>query len=173
MGYAQRISRDVGIRIRWVDSELEQLSVTAQVSDRFPREWFGSQGRDGPEHRQFLTDNGFNEGCNIAAFAALRTFEQGAPNRGVTLGVDIDEYPGRCATAERNDDCCVTVREDDGTVLSASVAYLWPRNALGPWTARFILAHEIGHWLGLCHPGHERITEIMYTERSIRGTQAS
>jgi hypothetical protein len=40
---------------------------------------------------------------------------------------------------------------------------MWPRNAAARASNRFILAHEIGHWLGLCHRGHVTFSEIMVT----------
>jgi hypothetical protein len=40
---------------------------------------------------------------------------------------------------------------------------MWPRNVAGRATNRFILAHEIGHWMGLCHAGHDEFTQIMFT----------
>jgi hypothetical protein len=162
--YASRICKDVGVRIRWQGTGLSHLQVRQEFIDNvFPIQWLGST--DVPAEKQrldtFLFENGFRESCSIAAFGVL--FPDRA-RRGVAFGTDIDDPsepgfdPAACPTGNRDDNCCVTVESP-----VATVAYHWPRNATAPATAEFILAHEIGHWLGLCHEGHRRLTEIMYT----------
>ncbi|WP_328995982.1 hypothetical protein OG394_15105 [Kribbella sp. NBC_01245] len=170
MRYASRIAKDVGVLIQWSDTELNRLQVSA-VSNDFPMFWFG-----GREHADFLDNNEFKDGCDLAAFGVLFPFLSGHPPtnwressgavRGVTLGLNIVDPSNSCQTADRDDNCCVTARVDErGAVRQASVSYLWPRNATAAATGRFTLAHEVGHWLGLCHEGHKYVTDIMYTKR--------
>jgi hypothetical protein len=169
--YATRICEDVGILIDWRDTEFAELTVTSLDGDspRFPVIW-----TTGTAQGEFLIGEGFRDGtlateCTIAAFGTLDIVVGSTRYRGLTSGLDIIDNPTSCETPERDDACCVTIQPRnqqqgvEGGVRGSSVAYLWPRNGAALATNRFILAHEIGHWLGLCHEGHRRFTEIMYT----------
>jgi len=100
---------------------------------------------------------------------------------GYTAGRAIAEggASSPCATAGRTDSCCnriarMTVpptpappaRRADPTPLGSGVFHrdFWPN-----FGARYILAHEMGHYLGLCHFGHAGLDNIMFTPNPLVG----
>ncbi|MDF9750285.1 hypothetical protein [Arthrobacter sp. ES3-54] len=158
--YASRVTPDVGIRLSWDDNP---FFVEGTTPNRFPIRW---PDRFLADHAQLLRDNVFRDGtiateCTIEAFGVLFPFDHLRKKvaRGITLGMSGFNATGGCG---RDDDCCTSIETglpNSGT----SVSYMWPRNAGARLSNEFILAHEIGHWLGLCHKGHLRFSEIMFT----------
>jgi hypothetical protein len=91
---------------------------------------------------------------------------------GVTLGRSGggdfgDGGPDSCptpVTSGRDDSCCA-VTERDNDIPTGSVSMhrdLWPNQIF-----RFILAHEVGHYFGLCHFGHT-IENLMWSAGATR-----
>lgn len=155
--YASRITPDVDIRLSWNDQpySVKDGDLTA---GNFPVHW-----KPGAEHAAFLRRNNCRDGtiqseCSLEAFGVLFPYEGGVQNRGVAIGIRGLDATGGCA---RTDDCCASI--DTGPNRGTSVAYMWPNNAGARASNRFILAHEIGHWLGLCHKGHDNSSQIMLT----------
>ncbi|NOH02901.1 MAG: hypothetical protein HND47_13540 [Chloroflexi bacterium] len=122
----------------------------------------GSQDR-------YVRDKGLRTGnsveeCRILALGAfhyqLKNGKEGfgqVGGRSISEGPDIDP----CDTPDRTDSCCITVakKDDNGNPAGSSVIHrdVWPSHAL-----RYILPHEIGHYLGLCHYGHDGVQNIMF-----------
>jgi hypothetical protein len=77
--------------------------------------------------------------------------------RGISEGSDSTP----CATAGRTDSCCSLVnRGDEKQPLGSGVIY---RDIYPPYFSRYVLAHEIGHYFGLCHFGHDGVQNIMFS----------
>ena len=87
---------------------------------------------------------------------------------GATFGRDIGEG-NNCPipiTPLRTDSCCSSVQRDDNGVPLGSLCVhrdLWPAQGF-----RFVLAHEIGHYLGLCHFTHNSFQNLMWTGAAAR-----
>ncbi|WP_375412258.1 hypothetical protein [uncultured Bradyrhizobium sp.] len=93
--------------------------------------------------------------CNLLALAAFDL----VTGLGQTSGRNISE--GSAATPctntpERDDGCCMSINRRTG----AGVIYhdQWPTQIF-----RYVLAHEGGHYAGLCHFGHDGFQNIMFT----------
>lgn len=95
--------------------------------------------------------------CNMLALAAFRL----KAGLGQTSGRAISEGSESegCTTPGRDDGCCVTV-DRDKQAGGAGVIYFdeWPSQF-----TRYVLAHEGGHYSGLCHFGHDGLQNIMFT----------
>ena len=83
--------------------------------------------------------------------------------RGNTSGRDIREGADAqgCQTPSRNDNCCILVqRIQDGRQVGSGVAM---RNVYPGFFSKMVMAHEIGHYFGLCHFGHNGFQNIMFS----------
>jgi hypothetical protein len=113
---------------------------------------------------QYLVDRGLrtlpSQNCTLLALGAFHYKEADGKERfGFTVGRSIAEGAdsSRCATSGRTDSCCNTVELRKGSgVIHRDV---WPNLIF-----RYVLAHEIGHYLGLCHFGHDGFQNIMWTK---------
>jgi hypothetical protein len=99
--------------------------------------------------------------CTLLALSAFHIRgADGSDHFGWTVGRDIAQGPAgeNCpASPGRNDSCCNTASKD-------SASCVIHRDVHQPdLFMRYILAHEIGHYLGLCHFGHNGIQNIMFT----------
>jgi hypothetical protein len=156
--------KKLGIKLQWNDGARFGYFVRNTVHDidsleelDFNRYTLG----------KYLVDEGlrkdpFHEQCNMLALASFRFLKQGSPPHeglGWTSGRDIRE--GSAAkpcdnTPDRDDSCCMSIQQK----LGSGVVYhdLWPVNIF-----RYVLAHEAGHYVGLCHFGHDGFQNIMFT----------
>jgi hypothetical protein len=95
--------------------------------------------------------------CTLLGLGGFRFKESRGKERvGWTSGRDIDEGAASspCATPGRNDSCCSIVQPGSGVIHRD----MWPNLFF-----EYILAHEAGHYVGLCHFGHDGIQNIMWT----------
>jgi hypothetical protein len=115
----------------------------------------------------FLRDSGLRAGNpdDDRIVLGLGTFQ--LDSFGVTFGRAgdvVSEGPLNCpspVTPGRTDSCCQVVSRDHSGVPIGSVCVhrdLWPAQGF-----RFVLAHEIGHYLGLCHFPHDGFQNLMWT----------
>ena len=83
--------------------------------------------------------------------------------RGNTSGRDVregDDAQG-CQTPNRNDNCCILVRRvQDRRQVGSGVAM---RNVYPGYFSKMVMAHEMGHYFGLCHIGHNGFQNLMFS----------
>lgn len=94
-------------------------------------------------HSDYNRPPGIN--CELVALAAFKLDILGR-----VAGRDIfecDDFPDNCETPGRTDRCCNTIDRN----RSSGVIY---RDAYPTDFFQYVLAHEIGHYLGLCHCSH-------------------
>jgi hypothetical protein len=83
---------------------------------------------------------------------------------GDTAGRDIKEgdLAEGCQTPNRNDQCCILVqRIQDRKQLGSGVAM---RNAYPGFFSKMVMAHEMGHYFGLCHINHNGFQNVMFSD---------
>jgi hypothetical protein len=107
-------------------------------------------------------DGSPGDDCTILA---LGSFSSPVTKMGHTEGREIDEGSDStpCATLDRTDRCCNVIQRvhpREGSAVGSGVIYKdgWPQIFLA-----YVLAHEIGHYVGLCHYGHDGLHNVMYT----------
>jgi hypothetical protein len=156
--------------VRVASDKFKKLGIHLVWNEGEPLDLFGSPSShtittldevvfDRDRLGQYLVDSGLRapggDQCTVLALAAFG-FPRGL---GQTAGRSIQEGDAGlpcAASPDRTDSCCVTVDSRVG----AAVIYHdeWPRNIF-----RYVLAHECGHYVGLCHFGHDGFENIMYT----------
>jgi hypothetical protein len=154
LGTASRKLKEIGVILEWNDGtnfpwfrDYTRQKITELVYD------FNSEQIESllacPEYER---SPGVN--CNLLALAAFKLERFGrVAGRHI---LDCDKFPADCATPGRTDLCCVTVRHR----ASSGVIY---RDTYLTDFFQYVLAHEIGHYLGLCHCGHDGFQNIMFT----------
>jgi len=50
-----------------------------------------------------------------------------------------------------------------GAVLGSGCAW---RDPYPPYFSKYVLAHELGHYFGLAHPGHPGVEDIMFSNKA-------
>jgi hypothetical protein len=82
---------------------------------------------------------------------------------GDTAGRDIEEgdRAESCQTPNRNDECCILVqRTQERRQVGSGVAM---RNVYPGYFSKMVMAHEMGHYFGLCHINHNGVQNIMFS----------
>ncbi len=145
--------RRIGVRLSW--DEIATREIRTEKHYEFDTE----------EQETFVVTEGLRKGvrseeCILLALGAFRLIP--GKRLGNTAGRNIREGKEAipCDTSGRTDHCCVTILPSDSNKKGSSVIHRdeWPRYGF-----RYVLAHEIGHYLGLCHYGHDGVQNIMYT----------
>jgi hypothetical protein len=122
-----------------------------------------------PDSDRRLRDGSPDEDCTVLALGSFKVPPEA--DLGLVFARDIDEGDDAdpCDTPGRTDRCCITIKRTvDNSPAGSGVIYkdLWPLTFLG-----YVLPHEIGHYLGLCHYGHDGIQNIMYTKAEKAGLE--
>jgi len=109
--------------------------------------------------RKNLKVNG--DDCNLLALCGFHFKMDDDTHQifGLTGGRDIKEGPKShpCMVPDRTDQCCNVVRTEGK--YGSGVIY---RDVRPTTIFRYVLPHEIGHYFGLCHCGHDGIQNIMF-----------
>lgn len=160
----------IGVKLSWnwgesypFEGRFAALEVRAQDEYRFVLD-----EQDNYVRRRGLRTGALSEECRLLAFGGFRYQEvEGHEGFGQVGGRSIAEGGDAdgCRTPGRTDSCCNLVARTDssGRPAGSSVMHrdVWPY-----YVFRFILAHEIGHYLGLCHFGHDGLQNIMFQMRA-------
>jgi hypothetical protein len=154
--------KKLGIQLEWNDGGRFQFFARNAVHDvETPEELTFDRLTLG----EYLISEGLREPlsgqCNMLALGAFR-FVQGL---GQAAGRNIREGAAAipCTnTPDRNDGCCISI--DRGTGPGVVYHDEWP-----PQIFRYVLAHEGGHYVGLCHFGHDGFQNIMFTPEDSAG----
>jgi hypothetical protein len=155
--------KKLGVKLEWNDGGRFDFFASNAVHDI---ETLEELTFDRAKLGQYLRDQGLRsvpdfDQCNLlalGAFGFVKGLGQTSLGRSIREGGDFDASP--CATSGRTpgrtDKCCNLVNPQ----IAAGLAYhdQWP-----PQIFRYVLAHECGHYFGLCHYGHDGLQSIMYT----------
>jgi hypothetical protein len=160
--------KKLGIRLSW-----HGLGAFSRIGSTYAYHEVNDESEyriDAESGEQYLLNEALRSGAEdqddspiaLGAFRfALKDYKKNgklSELRGTTLGRDITDGPSvaPCQSA-RTDHCCNTIERAGGTgVIHRDV---WPYHV-----ARYILVHELGHYLGLCHFGHDGASNhIMYS----------
>ena len=179
--YLESQGRDVRLRVyamsrqaiagklNTASRKLEELAVILEWNDGEDYSWFRDYSRQfvtGAEYdfvtaglEWLLTRPEFGRAADVnCELLALAGFE--LDRLGIVAGRDIvecDDFPPDCPVPNRSDRCCNTIdrRARSGTIYRDS----FPTDIFA-----YVLPHEIGHYLGLCHCGHDGFQNVMYTK---------
>ncbi|MFO1535826.1 MAG: hypothetical protein ABR586_09195 [Thermoplasmatota archaeon] len=163
------VAWDQGLRFSWFRDSAHH-EATSSTEFAFDADTLGAYLID-----QKLRTPARDDNCAMMALAGFNLFMQdpksGKPSRilGVTSGRGIEEGNDStpCATRGRDDGCCVTVQsftppraDTQAKAQGAGIFYTdgWPQTLLG-----YVAPHETGHYVGLCHFGHDGAQNIMVT----------
>jgi hypothetical protein len=160
----QAIARKLDIASR----KLEEMAVILNWNDGENYAWFRGvtkQPISGAEY-DFLTedfelllerpdfDRARDVNCTLLSLAAFEL-----DRFGIVAGREIEEcdvFPSDCPVPHRSDKCCNTI--DRKACSGTLYRDVWPSDVFA-----YVLPHEIGHYLGLCHCGHDGIQNVMFT----------
>jgi hypothetical protein len=158
---AREKCRKIRVKLDWNDGEKFSWFRGYTTHDLTSGDDFffdpDTQGRYLPDHG--LRTGRAEDNCTLLALAVFRYDDDSDGNEqfGLTTGRTIRENDAAspCATAGRTDACCSTLDLTEGS----GVTYrdLWPS-----YVFRYVLPHEIGHYLGLCHAGHDGFQNLMW-----------
>jgi hypothetical protein len=108
------------------------------------------------------------EDCRLLALGAFRYEPEAVPGEpgaksegfGQTGGRNLKEGAdaANCLAKGRTDSCCALVN----TIMNRTGSSVIHRDVWPDYVFRYILPHEIGHYLGLCHLGHDGVQNIMF-----------
>jgi len=156
--------------VRMATKKFKKLGINLDWNDGGRFDWFATDAVhdisslteltfDRTTLGQYLVDSGLRkpgaDQCTLLALAAFDLVEGLGQTSGRHIAEGARSHP--CATSpDRNDNCCVTVNTSTGS----GVIYRdqWPQNIF-----RYVLAHECGHYVGLCHFGHDGFQNIMFS----------
>jgi len=161
--------RQIAVDLSWNDGEkfswfrsYASLEITTEDEYRFVTVGDGPTATNLGAYlvQRGLRTGAAEESCSLVALGAFRLFsdeDRKDTDLGYTSGRSIREGAnvGDCATPDRDDGCCVTLDTDEG----AGVAY---RDVGYDFFFRYVLPHEIGHFVGLCHYGHDGFDHVMW-----------
>jgi len=117
----------------------------------------------------YFANKGFRQGtpseeCDLIALCAFHYEKDsdGKEGYGQTAGRNLEEgaafNASTCNQSGRTDSCCASISSLPGREGSGVIHRdVWP-----DYVYKYILPHEIGHYLGLCHFGHDGFQNVMF-----------
>jgi hypothetical protein len=158
---ATRKHARIGIKLSWNVDGLGALDVPPAHDITTPDEFTIDQEAFGT----YLGDRGYRQGtreeqCEALAFTAFFM----KAKLGNTVGRNIDDGANVAPCPPgRDDHCCNTVivaSTPNQRVRGSGCIY---HDQYPTGIFRYVLAHELGHYVGLCHYGHGGFQNIMFT----------
>jgi hypothetical protein len=159
--------RTVAQMLETASAKLEEIAVILEWNDGERFAWFKDYTRQDITEAEYdfntsgleslLARPEYNRpagiNCQLLALGAFKLERFGrVAGRNIR---QCDDFPSDCATPGRTDRCCITIQRDS----SSGVIY---RNAYPTDLTQYVLPHEIGHYLGLCHCCHSP-ESVMWT----------
>ena len=163
--------RTLAIKLSTASRKLEELGVILEWNDGEDFSWFRDYTRQDITRAEydfntlqieallarpdFRRPMGVN--CELLAVGGFKL-----DNFGRVAGRNIlecSDFPSNCPNPGRTDRCCITVKPRTSSGVIHKDVY--PTDVLS-----YILPHEIGHYLGLCHCGHDGFHNVMYTNKT-------
>ncbi len=167
MRVARNKVRNLGVKLKWTN----RGNYDVDPAEAHPFDDLNG-GQWLKEHEIGAGDE--REDGAIMVFAAylFKAPEQGPTARGRTVGRDFDfgeglkepppDYP------YRSDGCVVVIDRNVGSgIFHRDISVETFKNQL---MRRWVLVHECGHYLGLCHRGHVFPDHIMYSDKKGQDT---
>ncbi len=155
---ARKKAKKLGIRLSWNDDDTyahfrEYTSQQISTKEDFQASW--------DSFSVFLDNHGLRNHtvAEQDTVVAMGAFHCPKDSHG-------HEFNGVCVGRDLEDDTPLIRRDSDGDPIASGVIH---RDRWVTWWSRFILIHEIGHFLGLRHEGHSP-AHIMYTNAPDQGT---
>lgn len=176
----------LGVRLSWNDGEnfswfrhYSVHDITTEEEYRF--ELFAKSSPPAPGLDEYILQKDLKSGqgdqdCTLLALGAFhyarekdasKPEDPGKEQFGLTAGRSISEGSNAtgCVTPGRTDQCCSLIRfvstgRNERRRTGSGVIHrdVWPNVIF-----RYVLSHEIGHYLGLCHITHDGVQDIMFS----------
>ena len=151
--------------------KLKELAVIPEWNDAENFAWFRNYTRqeiteaeydfNSNEIESLLARPDYNRppgiNCSLVALGAFKLDLFGRVGGRDIL--ECEDFPDGCQTPGRTDECCNTINRRQ----SSGVIY---RDVYPTDVFQYVLAHEIGHYLGLCHCGHDGFLNVMFSSRA-------
>ncbi|MCB0666906.1 MAG: hypothetical protein KDC80_13820, partial [Saprospiraceae bacterium] len=155
LNVATRKLKEIGVLLKWNDGSNYAWfrgGITSQAITIDEYDFIASRLGRLLERSEF--DRNLRENCELLALGAFKL-----ERMGWTSGRDIRPCGSSmedCSSQGRTDGCCNLVDPDErsGVIYRDS----WPEDFFA-----YVLPHEIGHYLGLCHCNHDGFHNVMYT----------
>lgn len=166
---AKKKFKKMGVKLNW------NVYMDVPTLNRMPKHEITTRGEyrldiiTGGNQAAYFQSSGIKDPvageCPVEALAAFHYAlnSEGRESFGRVCGRDIAEGDdvSDCATPGRTDGCCITVDRvtKEGTKGSGVIH----RDSFPPYFSKHVLAHEVGHYFGLCHFGHNGVQNIMFS----------
>ena len=187
--FATKHFNAMGIRLSWnhfitvpqrtplVTHSITQVSEFVLICRRVFLDANENVASESDDQGQFLNDTGLKDPTegetNITSITPFHVLVQVNDVNGKlvssedffekTSGCNIGEgvFAVGCQTPNRDDQCCILVqRTQEGQQLGSGVAM---RTVYPGYFSKMVMAHEMGHYFGLCHINHNGVQNIMFS----------
>lgn len=156
----------IGVRLSWNTDDLQLGELPPCKVITLQTEYVSPNALE-----QYVTMKGWRLGtreeqCDALAIAGFELEAHLGWTFGQSVGGGSSVAP---CPRDRTDHCCNTIPVTPTGVASGSgVIYTdqYPSQIF-----RYVLAHELGHYIGLCHWPHDGFQNIMYTPKQVLGSQ--
>ncbi len=161
-------------KLNTASRKCEEMAVILNWNDGEDYSWFRSVTKQPVTGAEYNFVTGFvetllarpefnrpaNVNCELLAVAGFELDRMGIVAARSIL--ECDNFPADCLVPNRSDKCCVTIER----TRSSGTLY---RDSFPSDVFAYVLPHEIGHYLGLCHCGHDGFQNVMFTNADAAG----